>query len=358
MKGNYIQQFLFIALIAAASSGCQPDDHLERKPRKVEVVLEGAIGVPTRAAVERGANGLPTEQMTIGILTGNYEMPTDKTKPEVSAADWGMYTYLDRGYFGGPGLNATNISNGEIKYTNAAGTAIQSVFYDEAGMYYIFRAIYPFIYKIDGEETGPELLLASNGSLVSFPVDGTQDIMTTNLGWGNMETKYEVNGKAGQVLSDSTNHKLVFRHHLVRLDLKVSAAANAAEQYGKIGMIELIKQPNRVLYDITTDTLTSYSDLLYSYKMEGFPSDSITLLPPQNNVPVKIDAGSVMALPASKYTFRIPTGNRLNFYIDLVFPENLTPGTAFPITLEFKDAGEVILTYREPTHWWLDSTFN
>lgn len=367
MKGitHYIKGLL--VLCVAVCSGCEKDPAPTPPVKgKVPVVMNGSIKPTTKAAIEPNTDGSPQGRLVIGIITSDYYLPTgvEKFDPGVlQPEDWGMYTYLDRGHFGGDTGSSTGSGgvityvSGNIKYTNADGTSIQNVFYDEMGMYYTLRLIHPYEYKYVNEEketidVNAKLILSSTGSQVLFDVDGSQDIMSSDVGWGNMDSP------DGKVITtdkvDATEKEKSFRfhHQLVKLDLRLIAEDKASALYGKIGTVELINQPNQLLLDIASDKLTAASNPVSKYTPVDHPTDSITL-----TATLK-DCGYVMALPDSIYTFRITTANRLNFYIDAVFEGGAVAGTAYPITFKFLASDEIELYAGKAEEWWYNSVFN
>lgn len=383
MRSRYINSYI-VVLLAVVCSGCQEDiSSLPRLKERVEVVMNGLVKATTKAFVEPNPDGSPQKQLVIGIITSDYYLLDNDLvfEPEMlKKEDWGMYTYLDRGRFGeertreneeGGGTIHYTVP-GNIKYTNEDGSSIQNVFYDETGMYYTLRLIYPYEYdyargKDDTIKVNPTLILSANGSQVVFDIDGSQDIMSSEVGWGNMDSP------GGRVVTNNTpipagtsetdsiaiekTKAFNFNHHLVKLDVRVTVDGDKARDlYGKICSIELINQPNQVMLDIARDSLSASSDLVSRYGLVDFPVDSITLPLTKDSL---LPCGYVMALPDTKYTFRIATEKRLNFYVDAVFSgDGAQMGYAYPITFAFLSTDEVKIFAEDPARWWYDATFD
>lgn len=382
MKKSYIITAL-IAASAALFGGCSREEAAAIPGReRVEVKMRGSVS-NSREVVIPDANGLPKTQLVVGILTGNYNLrPEDyyylydgvhqRLRIHPQEEDWGSYTYLDRGIFG----NADQATNpgSEIKYTTSEEPYNQQrVFYDESGMYYIMRIIYPYTYKYRPTpdaalvETQPQLLLSASGSQVAFDMDGHQDILSSDLGWGNMDSGTEEWGEElgkGLINTENPTNGFVFTHHLTRFELWVKAEAAAIAQYGQIEAIELVNQPNKVVLDITSNKLSAGSEWVSRYKPNGFAPLYLTT--------AEQACGQVMALPGGKFTFRIKTENRLSFYIDAEFPaytrvegEDLVEvpagaraGSYYKLTFAFKAADEVELIADTPKDWYNDSYFD
>ncbi len=401
MQYKHIHISWMMVITSALCCGCDTDS-TPRPVNQREVMMNGVIGAATKAPIDPETTGLPSKQLTIGILTSDYYLPDteDAFKPELlKDEDWGMYTYLDRGYFGGPGLGAINITNGEIKYTSADGNIIQNVLYDESGMYYVLRLIYPYTYTyLDNntpKETTAQLSLASNGSRVFFDIDGSQDVMSTNVGWGNMDYDWVTTSTATDPNDSETNYEgFTFSHHLVKLDIRLLAEAGtfiAKEEgeyniYGAIESVELINQPNQVTLDLTTNLLSASSSLVSTYPIFSYDTDGkATDIPIKTSVNLSKNEtgtlyGYVMALPAQKYTFKVVTGSRKSFYINAYIKEmydvevpkegsetetttvqvegGAKPGTIYPLTFKFLASEEVGLEADKAKEWWFDSVFN
>ncbi len=329
MRRSYITSILASIVSIILFCGCQKEA-APVKAAKVEMELNGSIGPSTRAVINPAPGNLPPTQLSIGVVMLSYDSP-DPLTVQPNGTDWNGSIHWQRAYFGGAGLGANPVTNGEIKFTNETGIVTQKVFYDETGIYYFLKAVYPYD-QADVTQT-------ANGGVIAFTVDGSQDIMCSNLGWGNMTSP----------LVNTLN----FKHLLTKLNLKLIAEAAAAiTQYGEVRNIELIDQPNQILYNIANDTLSVASLLTSRYPTVDFPSA------PQLLTTAPTDFGYVMALPAEKYTFRIETENRLWFYAEVTFPGGSSPGKAYNVTLKFMQADEVIVYAAEAKEWWLDSTFN
>ena len=341
--------FLFLLLFGCNKVGIEP------VPLAVEVELNGVIGPTTRSGWVNPLSGetFPEKQLSIGVVMLDFDSPTPASV-QPTAFDWDGAIEWKRAYFGGPGLQtgsslATFVpANGEIKFTNDAGTAINKVFYNENGFYRFLRAVHPW--------AGASVISSGSGGSILMPIDGSQDIMCANLGWGSITTP--------------TVQPLHFEHLLTKLNIRfVAENSEAAGQYGTILAVEVVGQPDRLLFNIATCALEPYSWPVgsdrHGYNMvvpSGFPSlpralpclNTTTPDPVQDALPF----GYAMALPADTYTIRVETELRLAFFIKVAFPRVTDPGTAYNITLQFMVADELFIYVDEADEWWLDSTFD
>lgn len=290
--------------------------------------------------------GLPPKQLEIGIITIEKE---DNTIP--APADWNdPSTYPDRGIFGGTHIGEDPISDGNILYTNESGTAIQQLFYDESGSYFILVAVYPF----PGFEIGTDLILNNEGAIAIFKVDGSQDIMASTTGIGN--------------IASPTINELTFSHQLTCLKYKVGAEnQQASEWYGEITKIELIEQPDKIglnvgkkANNISDNILTDEADVYIDYGAVDFPAEGNRTMPyPYSSATAK-DFGYVLALPGQTYKFRITTEHRGAFYAEYTFsdPATAEAGTIYYLTFQMMESAKVVLTAVPAKEWWFDQTFN
>lgn len=325
-------------------AGCQGETPPAPVEAPVEVELSGAIGTASKASID-APDGLPPRQLSIGIAMLTFPV----VAPIPASTDWLTRVAWRRGYFGAnntTGLGALPpITKGEIKFTNDEGTSIQRVFYDDTGLYYFLRAVYPW-------DNAVVTQTVDGGVILFHEIDGSQDIMCSNLGWGNM--------------TDDPIDPLVFSHLLTKLNVKLVAENEAAvAQYGTIKKVELVYQPNEIILDIAEGTVFSASSLTDSYVPVGFPAVPRELKTAAELFPASTENyGYVMALPGGRsYTFRIETENRLWFYAEVKFPALAFPGgaeagTAYNVTLRFKEASQLEIFPEEADVWYMNSTFD
>lgn len=350
-----------IALLAALtllSGGCNRENTAPPK-EKVEVVMNGGFQVPeTTKAQITPVNNLPTNQLDVIIVTVNYTTADPvNDQPDLNA--WmGSTADLTRGYFGGPGLGATTITNGEIKYTNEDGTSVQNVFYDENGEYYFVRVVYP--------HKDAEFIQTNNGAAIVFnDINGSQDILCSNLGWGNINMPIVRSNLTNDL--DPTSVGLMFSHKLslFRFNL-IAENEKAAEQYGQIKNVRIRNQPSSIRVDMLDTNTEGYSEFDRHYEAEDFPSTPITLTfsSDPEPVPVAAYAGYIMALPGKKFTIEAETEKRLWISADLDFSDPANPyaaskaGIIYDITLTFMEAYQMELSLENTTEWWVESEFN
>ncbi|MDR2584642.1 MAG: fimbrillin family protein [Prevotellaceae bacterium] len=328
MKTQLVTYRFFAILALLLLCGCNKETS---KP-EVEVVMEGAIGLPTRASIDppaghTGPTHIPPYQLSIGVAMVSHVTSNPLTiQPSNTAwngADW------ERAYFGGPGLGANPVTNGEIKFTNNTGTSVKRMLYNEDGSYFFFKAIHPY-----------EGATFQNGILY-YPIDGSQDIMMANMGWGNVDNPVVT--------------PLVFKHLLTKLNFVLVAENNdAIGQYGTIDAIEVLDQPNQAKLQVATGELTPNSTNSTRYSATNFSTGGLSTTP--------VQMGYVMVFPGVKYSVRVHTELRLAFYVDVTFSSPpLTPtlpGRAYNVTLKFMSADEIFILTEEVDEWWLDSTFD
>ncbi len=339
------------AACCALMSGCGKEEDGALKPG-VEVDLNATMGGGAMYS-SRGEGavtpngGLPPRQLSVGVVMIPF-LTANPTYTQPGETEWLTKVTWRRAYFGGgtpAGIGATTITNGEIRFTNDAGTATQKVFYDDTGIHYFLKALYPYS-AADVNRT------VDDGS-VYFNVDGSQDIMCTNLGWGNM----------GAPIVNT----LQFKHLLTKINLQLVAdSENAVSQYGKIIKVEFIDQPTSIIVDIHEGKAYSGTYITRSYEPYGFPSTPINLTVYDALAPEPDPAsqyGYVMILPSTKYTLRIETENRLQFYPEITFPAALYPsgaeaGKSYDVRLKFKEASLIEIFAEEAEEWWMDHVFN
>ncbi len=142
----FVSAFAALFCVGCASDNHTPDNGDDRPYVVMNGSLETVEQTPSRSAIDpRDADGLPNAPLTVGIMTLNYTT-SDPTTDKPNEVAWMSSTAnLSRGYFGGPGVNAPVVENGEINYTNETGSAIRKLFYDEGGEYYFTRVVYPFV---------------------------------------------------------------------------------------------------------------------------------------------------------------------------------------------------------------------
>ncbi|MDL2265258.1 hypothetical protein LJC57_02365 [Parabacteroides sp. OttesenSCG-928-G07] len=391
------QTFYIIALCCAALFfGCngEEDMPIPAKPsEKVRVKLSGSLqttGIITRANDEEeyedpggmidpiDSDGTPPYQLKIGIVTIEFGSYEDSIPPTIAQWD-DPTTYLDYGFFGGQipddspdkyGEHDDPGWTGNIEYTNRAGDAIQNVFYDEMGIYYYMVAFYPYhsIYNIEDVEEDREnnktIIWDEEGATVVFEVDGSQDIMATGMGGGNIEHPF----------TDS----LTFSHKLTSLRCHfVAESALAKSLYGNITSVELIEQPLRIGLNIgkqanggddAKNSLTNaYPELTTDYPAvrrdsNGDPITAPLPLPSTYAATDAVEFGYVLAMPAQTYTFRIMTAIREEknpLYVTYTFPPNLPlAGTVYNLTFKLLETAEILLDVAPAEEWSFDQNFD
>jgi hypothetical protein len=367
--------------------GCAREENVP-VPERVPVRLSGEVsfaGVQTREGMIKpvpdtlGKIILPPKQLTIGIVSIDYP----GTAPTV--AQWGLDAYspyIDRGYFGGNKIGDTPESmgkywNGNIEYTNRDGTADQFVFYDLRGNYYHFVCVYPYDDIINPENDGDTMQSAA-GATVYFNIDGSGDIMASTRGWGNNEFPFGDN----HTTDPADDGILHFYHKLVALRCKFEAETTTAIQgYGTITSVELTGQPDVVGLNIganaeapLTTALTDEKTDTISYRAiaeyDVMADDGVTVVDAAGSVrthPLTMEVtdplafGYVLALPATKYTFRIITsvhGAANPLYATYEFATPPAPGTIYNLTFKMLESAKTVVEAAEAPEWWLDQTFN
>lgn len=397
-----MKQTLYIIAFCCAALffGCSGEDNSpisEETREKTRVKLSGSLpatGIITRSGDdERGegminpipnTNGVPPSQLMVGIVTIEFGSFDNATPPTV--AQWNNpTTYLDYGFFGGnipydKPDNYTDIGDsddddperlvntswtGNIEYTNRAGDAIQQVFYDEMGIYYYLVVVYPydFIYDIDNVEEDREnnktVIWNNEGASVVFEVDGSQDIMASTMGSGNIEHPF--------------TSSLSFSHKLTALRCHFAAESElAVERYGNILSVELIEQPERIGLNIgkqaagMSDALfNAYPNVETDYPAVRSSEEELSLpYPPDDETPATPEEfGYILAMSAQSYTFRIITEKRNEdnpLYATYTFPEDGLPlaGTAYNLTFTMVETADIVLEAAVAEEWEFEQTFD
>lgn len=384
MKKPYIKIGLFFLLPVALVVGCSHEDTSVPDPERVAVQISGVLsqksattkGVPWDGRVDpiNPVNhlGLPPVQLDVGIVTVNYETEDpsnpDGGQPDIEAwstttADW------TRGYFGSISVgdvvggviltDNTPPTNGEISYTNEDGTLIQKTFYDDYGEHYFLRVVYPFHHGTNGEYAAELVQTPGRGAGVVFSgLDGSQDILCSNLGWGNIyQPLIETEAGAGN---------LVLSHMLTMFRVFVKAGDDTAiTQYGNVTEDEngnpglrLTDQPASVRFDMIDLEANPGSDLTHYYASE-FPDNPVVL---DNTSGTYI--GYMMALPAQKFRVEVFTAERAWIHGEFSFATDSNPyriseaGKIYDITLNLVEAYEIQIKVSTPKEWWMNSTFD
>lgn len=351
MKKAIIKTGFAIVALMTMLCGCG-EEHIGSQPEAVEVMINGNLreNRKTRAQIIP-VNGLPPEQLSVGIVTVNFST-TDPANIQPDIEAWrGVTADYTPGYFGGPGLGATTITNGEIKYTNDDGTAVQKVFYDETGEHYYMRVVYP------NDKT--EFIQTENGAAVVFnELNGTQDIMCSNLGWGNMDQPLiKTNYDDDPAVESPNDSIIVFSHMLSLFRIRIVAENDvAAVQYGDISNIKIINQPDAIRVDMLDLAAEAYTNPETDYFIDGFLPRALTSSPET--------VGDIMILPARSFTIEAQSENRLWLSADFNFAtsENeyaeSAPGTIYEITLKFMEGYKMELEVVPAKDWWMDHEFD
>ncbi len=352
MRTIYIA-FLSVC-VALCATGCAKDGHTPGHDRPYVVmsgVVESVAEEATRATVDpRDIDGLPEAPLTVGIVTLSYAT-TDPTTDQPNADAWMSATAnLSRGYFGGPGVNAAVVENGEINYTDEAGSAIRRLFYEENGGHYFTRVVYPFVSSDDEQTRIADLNQNPLGTEVIISgLDGTQDVMCSNLAWGNIH-----NPKMTTAIDGG---EIVMSHLFSRFGVKVRVESHkAATQFGTMQSFVLKDQPSSVgINMINLDVVSSHE--LTDYHMEDL-------------IPLQLDqigdatlgAGYVIAPPDGEFRFEVLTTNHgwvqgIVSFADM--PEGISlTGYTHDIVLTFMESGEVEIVVSEPDEYWFDWVFD
>ena len=331
----------------------------------------GGPGIPDK--------GLPPKQLEIGIITIEY-FPSDPDNPNIpNSNEWGdNVPYLDRGFFGGdkPGDSPQSPGitwNGNIEYTNREGTALQHVFYPLTGVYFYFVAVHPYV-AIEAPENINGM--NNNGEIeVLFNLDGSHDVMTTGVGYGNIDHPWSITGD-GTVIDEDV---LVFSHKLACLNCRfIAENADAVASYGDIVKVEVVGQPSQVMLnagklalDDTEPLAIAPTSTPTAYDAYRGGTTGNMLLPYSAGTYDPNDAsgfGYFLVMPTQTYTFRITTsaGNRPNnpLYVQYNFSTDTNPativeaGTIYYLTFKMLETDEIDIQVETSTEWWLDQEFD
>ncbi len=377
MNRKYI---IILALLPILLSGCVKDKPTTPAGKKVEVVMNGAV---KRAGTTRGdgridpVNGLPPKQLIIGVATLNYTT-SDAVNNQPDDIAWGDATAdWAPAFFGGPDYYyPTNPSyipeDGVIKYLREDLTGTQIVFYDEGGQYYYVRALYPW--------TNTRSIQTANGySIVFENLNGSTDVMCSNLGWGNKDNEVITTSYTDSDPSTPDN-VLVMSHMFSLFRVKfVAENAAAAAQFGTLMDGRLANQPSSVrinmvdasLYAVSRNTVPWVNYPAVDFPTGGVPANATTPLP-VDGVDTPVAAGYVMAMPATNFTFEIYSSKRLWLTNSYSFAIPDTPGVpdsgdpyatskagyVYDVTIKFMESYELVLKIEDVTEWWMDSIFD
>ena len=247
------------------------------------------------------------------------------------------------------------------------------MFYPLTGVYFYFVAVYPYAAieapeNIDGMNNNGEIEVVLN-------LDGSHDVMTTGVGYGNIDHPWSITGD-GTVIDEDV---LVFSHKLACLNcLFIAESADAAATYGDIVKVELVDQPSQVTLNAgklaldSTEPLaiapTSIPTAYDAYR--GGAAGNMTL-PYSAGAYDPDDAagfGYFLALPNQTYTFRITTsaGNRPHnpIYVTYNFSTDTSPsttveaGTVYYLTFKMLETHEIAIEVSTSKEWWLDQEFD
>ncbi|MDL2304715.1 hypothetical protein LJC72_05170 [Bacteroides sp. OttesenSCG-928-D19] len=398
-----IQTKLATAILAAIilATGCTKDDAGNQPTTgKVPVVMRGGMAKitnSTRATVDPQLNGLPPQQLDINIITVNYTTSApNKISGQPKIEDWsGQTADNTRGFFGEkteytsthnnnpiikPADRETYIPNtGRIEYTDEAGEVVQKVFYDENGEYYFVRLFYPF--NEDGEEFYTEFTSTTAGlgaSIIFHNVDGSQDILCSNLGWGNNDnplintTIVKEDEDTDEVENDSQNGEIVFSHMmaLFRIKIKPESAVVvereenlSSAQYGEITNVQVVRQPSTLIADAMTGAIRPLNDPLETnYLANNFPEGGFTLTGTgegTNFVGYEQPAGYIIVYPGqTTYRIEVQTAKHKWVHGDLKFTTPVQAGKAYNITITMMEAYEMEIKETVVDNWWMDHIFN
>lgn len=363
IKIKHIIPGLLLSILCAACEQAQTVDPVERE--KAEVLMNGKIAdrIQSKGPINPriGTAGLPETQLDVAVITVNYETADPELdQPDLDA--WrGSTADITRGYFGGPGIRPENVTNGEIRYTDEAGDLVQRVFYDESGEYYFIRVLYPYL-------TSDFIQTDRGAGMLFYEVDGYQDILCTNLGWGNIEqttmrTSYKVDPESPETqVGDSV---FVFSHLLTQFRINVVAESEVAVvQYGKIKNIRIIDQPSVIKVDMIDLATTAYDDMETAYHLKDFHLDSLSFYHEDSVNKGYTTAGTLMLMPAQKFTIEAETDRLwLTAHFDFATEDDAnaitSPGNIYNINLKFMEGYEMDVKVDSITNqWWMDHEFN
>lgn len=375
MKRTYIA--IISVCVLALPGGCVEEKSRPSPEDRPHVVINGSLEktkTDSRAQIVPN-NGLPTKQLAVGIATVSYTT-ADPAVDQPDLGAWsGSTTELMRGFFGGPGINPPTVLDGQIAYTNEDGSAIQKIFYDDAGEYYFLRVCHPFL-NDSGERIQTLRQTTGGAEVVVSQLDGSQDIMCSNLAWGNVDN-VEVKTAA------MPNGEVVLSHMFSLFRIRVKAEnAKAATQFGEIEDFVLRFQPASVGINMTNLDITPSNEQV-DYQTVGFTP--FALYTEQNGVRVAIpgahdvrnpdgslstpaaspvEAGYVMALPATTFRFEALTTDRLWIHANVSFATaedqfaTSVPGTAYDVIITLMESYEIQWEVQPVKNWWYDSVFD
>ncbi len=346
-------------LICILCTGCADDsgaplEH-EDRPHIVMTARMESEAAGTRARIDPDGNGFPPVQLPVGIVTVNHTIADPAADPAAyrpGLTQWAGSTVMSRrGYFGGPGLNTTAVTNGEIEYTNDEGTAIQRVFYEDNGTWYFSRVFYPLLEESTGAPIS-EIVQTPRGAEVSIsPLDGSQDVMCSNLAWGNVDNPV--------MSTDAPGGEIVLSHLFSLLKVQVKVENDrAATQFGAINEIVLRFQPAGVRINMMNLAL-SPSELQVDYPLVSAPG-----VMPITVGTSAVDAGYVMAPPATAFRFEAMTARRrwvhanLNFATQIAPSAMSIPGTAYEVVITLMESYEVVVGVQPIGNWYMDSVLD
>lgn len=373
--------FIIALTCAALLSGCAHEEPAN-KQEQVRVRLSGTIaagrGVASRGDGRidpRTADLLPTKQLTIGVLTIEYD-PVDKNDPEIPAANtWAAgIPYLDRAIFGGneigdsPGNMADGGDwNGNIAYTNRAGTALQHAFYRLTGTYFYFVALHPYAAI---ENPVDVAAMTDNGGIsVTFNMDGSHDVMATNVGYGNIKNPWAYDTFGDKKIPPD---ELKFLHKLACLDVRfVAENKEAGESYGDIIKVEVIDQPSQVKLNIGNQAHDNGEPLRElvppsprrAYDAYRGGTSGGLALPYPSGTATPEGYGYFLVMPSQTYTFRITASamDRPTNPIEVTYDfggVTVVAGTIYYLTFKMLETHQIDIQVATSTEWLLDQGFN
>lgn len=392
-----MKKILHITVFALATAllfwACDNDNKTIIEKEKVRLDISGSLSVSAATKGEGMINpildlptdtkGLPPKQLVIGLITNEYL----KTGATPAVKDWSAddhVTELDWGFFGGNVFGDTPASlgsnwNGNIEYgdftggpTVPGGTSIQNVFYDENRTYYFFVAFYPYVEDVDIAATEAE----GTGTTVYFAPDGTQDIMASTMGGGNIDNPYGVKDVGGINYLQPYGAPLIFYHKLTALRchfIAESEAVTGPNGCGDIVSVRLINQPDILGLNIgqqainpTTTALTDEHTDLISYesvRTNGVGNLAMPYPTVANPDPDPVEFGYILANPANSYTFEIITSvhGAINpIYATYTFNNPTIPsmGTVYNLTFKMLESRRVDLYVQSADEWWIDQSYN
>jgi hypothetical protein len=375
MKKYYIKPVLLgMLFLFALLSGCEKQNEPVPVQERMQVRMNGTlspVGLSAKSTrvttivgrVDPDAYGLPAEQLDVAIITVNYDT-ADPGTDQPGTADWsGQTADITRGFFGSmPGRTILNDNekptNGQIEYTNSEGTQVQRVFYDDLGSHYFIRVLYPY-------ENTEFIQTVQGAAVVFYDLDGSQDIMSSNLGWGNIDAPVIQTGLNSIPNPDyNPSHpsnpyeppfisSIVLSHMFSLLQFKVMPEnVGVSPYYGEIEEIVIREQPTTVRMSMVDLSMTPHDDAEFIdfYALDLEPIDLESVLPGAPE-----DAGYLMVLPASSFRIEAYTTGRGWIGADFSFDNPTEPGKIYEITLKFMEAAEVIITATAVDEWWMDS---